>query len=108
MAYTMTSALITTPAKTGTASRSPFAGGRSLVMPARPCTPAAARCSVVVKALFTRNKTDVRHHFYDWLHNWSVLVLKHGNVPDDSTVAGFGDAQSLGFWQLVYYQQPSM
>jgi len=58
MAYTMTSALITTPARTGTASRSAFAGGRSLVLPARPCTPAAARCSVAVKALFTRNKTD--------------------------------------------------
>lgn len=43
----------------GTASRSPFAGGRAL--PARVCTPATARRAsvAVTKALFTRNKSDV-------------------------------------------------
>lgn len=52
----MSSVLINTNSSLGTASRSPFAGGRALR--ARVCTP-ARRASGAVTALFTRNKTDV-------------------------------------------------
>lgn len=54
----MSSTMINAKINLGTASRSPFAGGRSLLLPARQCPHAPARYGVVVKALFTRNKTD--------------------------------------------------
>ena len=55
-ASTMSTALMTAKVKLGTASRSPFAGGRCLT--ARVCVPLPSRRSgsVAVKALFTRNK----------------------------------------------------
>lgn len=55
-ASTMSSALMTAQVNLGTASRSPFAGGRCLT--ARVCVPLPSRRSgsVAVKALFTRNK----------------------------------------------------
>lgn len=58
-ATTMSSVPSNTKLSLGTASRSPFAGGRAL--PARVCTPATARRAsvAVTKALFTRNKSDV-------------------------------------------------